>query len=70
MTLEEVRIAERTSGPYGITAGPDSALWLTMVHSGQIGRLDPGGDVRLHDLDSTACGPSLITAGEIRRAVA
>ena len=50
------------SRPYGITTGPDGALWFTLVHSGQIGRLVPGGDRRSHQLDP-ACGPTIITTG-------
>jgi streptogramin lyase len=51
------------AGPYGITAGPDGALWFTLVHHGQIGRLAPGGDLTSHQLDPSSCGPSTIVPG-------
>lgn len=50
------------AGPYAITTGPDGALWFTLVHSGQIGRLVPGGTPTVHDLDPDA-GPTVIVTG-------
>ena len=32
-------------GPYGIVAGPDGALWFTLVHGSRIGRMTPGGEL-------------------------
>ncbi|MEV4813898.1 virginiamycin B lyase family protein [Micromonospora avicenniae] len=43
MSVQEHIVADTASGPYAITTGPDGALWFTLVHSGQIGRLVPGG---------------------------
>ena len=50
------------AGPYAVTAGPDGALWFTLVHSGQIGRLVPGGSPTVHQLDPEA-GPTIIVTG-------
>jgi virginiamycin B lyase len=49
-------------GPYAITTGPDDALWYTLVRSGQIGRLVPGGEPENHQLDLD-CGPTMIASG-------
>ncbi|MFF5446335.1 hypothetical protein [Streptomyces sp. NPDC012888] len=51
------------SGPYALTAGPDGNLWCTLVHSGRIARLTPGGEVDTFGLDAPGCRPSLITTG-------
>ena len=49
-------------GPYAITTGPDGALWFTMVHSGQIGRLVPGGELTCYPLDP-GCRPTINVTG-------
>src|SRR5690242_10594872 len=51
------------SGPYALTTGADGALWITLVHAGQIARLEPGGRLDLYDLKPTTCRPSQITTG-------
>ena len=33
--ITEVPVADADAGPYGITAGPDGALWLTLAHGGR-----------------------------------
>src|SRR5215470_10970832 len=53
-------------GPYGITAGPDGALWLTLVHSGEIARLTIDGELDRYPVGSAECGPAVITAGPDR----
>ena len=62
-SMREIRVTNQDAGPYGISTGPDAALWLTLVHAGRIGRLSPGGEFDDHPLDSAGCGPSLITPG-------
>ncbi len=32
------------SGPYALAAGPDGALWATLVHAGQIARVSVDGE--------------------------
>ena len=51
------------AGPYGIAVGPDDAIWLTLVHSGQVARLDPDGETDVFDLGAPDCRPMVITAG-------
>ena len=33
-SIFEITVSDEKAGPYGITAGPDGALWATLVHSG------------------------------------
>ncbi|MFI6774872.1 hypothetical protein [Nocardia sp. NPDC050412] len=60
VSIEEYSVTG--DGPYAITTGPDDALWYTLVHSGHIGRLAPGGEPENHQLDP-GCGPTIITPG-------
>lgn len=60
--IEEFTLAGSGSGPYALTTGPDGALWFTLVHSGGIGRLVPGGILTHHQLDPD-CGPTIIAVG-------
>src|ERR1700710_3123365 len=60
---DTIRVSGPSAGPYALTAGPDGALWVTLVHSGQIARGHPGGDVQVHDLGAPGCRPSQITLG-------
>ena len=61
--MQELRVTDPTAGPYGVVAGPDGALWITLVHGGRIARLTVDGDVEEYPLDSAASGPSIITVG-------
>lgn len=36
-------VPDPASGPYALTAGPDGALWCTLVHAGAVARLTPDG---------------------------
>ena len=49
-------------GPYALAAGPDGALWVTLVHGGAIARVATDGDVRVFPV-APDCRPSIITAG-------
>ena len=40
VVIEEHTLPDGTSGPYGIVAGPDGALWFA-DEAGKIGRLVP-----------------------------
>ena len=62
VVIREYVVADAGSGPYDVTTGPDGALWFTMVHSGEIGRLLPGGGPTRHQLDP-GCGPTIIVTG-------
>ncbi|EME97651.1 hydrolase [Streptomyces mobaraensis NBRC 13819 = DSM 40847] len=62
-------VTEPASGPYGITPGPDGALWCTLVHTGRIARLTPAGDLTEFPLDSLRLRPLRDHAGSRRRPV-
>jgi virginiamycin B lyase len=62
VVIHEYVVADACSGPYAVTTGPDGALWFTMVHSGEIGRLLPGDEPTRHRLDP-GCGPTIIVTG-------
>jgi virginiamycin B lyase len=49
-------------GPYALAAGPDGALWVTLVHGGAIARVTTDGHVRVFPV-APGCRPSIITAG-------
>ncbi len=49
-------------GPYALAAGPDGAMWVTLVHSGSIARVTVGGDVTVYPVGEQS-RPSIITAG-------
>ena len=49
-------------GPYALAAGPDGAMWVTLVHSGSIARVTNGGDVTVYPVGPQS-RPSIITAG-------
>ena len=51
---------ELGGGPYALTAGPDGALWVTLVHGGEIARVTVDGEVTRFD---AGVRPSIITAG-------
>ena len=43
--MTEFGLRSANSGPYGITAGPDGALWFTEQTGNRIGRMTTGGVV-------------------------
>jgi streptogramin lyase len=61
--IQEIPVSGPESGPYSITAGPDGALWFTMVHAGTIARLTVDGHVDRYQLANPHSGPSVITPG-------
>src|SRR5262245_31930788 len=52
-----------TSGPVGITTGPDGNLWFTEVCASQIGRITPDGIVTEFPLPYRYSSPQDITTG-------
>ena len=60
---ELIPVGSPGAGPYALTTGPDGALWVTLVHSGQIAQVHLDGDVVLHDLGAPDCRPSQIAVG-------
>lgn len=61
--ITEYPAGEPGSGPYGITAGPDNAVWFTQVHHGQIGRMSLSGEYASYQLDPPSGNPSVIVTG-------
>jgi virginiamycin B lyase len=52
-----------SSGPFGITAGPDGALWFTEYPANQIGRITTDGVITEFTVPTAGSGPSAITTG-------
>ena len=53
--IEEFELPHIDSGPYGITAGKDGALWFTQHKANQIGRMTVDGKVTHIDRSYTQC---------------
>ena len=51
------------AGTYGVTTGPDNALWFTQIRGNNIGRLTTAGALTLFPLPPTLSNPYLITSG-------
>ena len=53
-------------GPYALACAPDGAMWVTLVHSGEVARIDPegapGAQVTTFPV-APGSKPSIITAG-------
>jgi virginiamycin B lyase len=58
--LTRTAIGEPGAGPYAVAVDGAGVAWVTLVHSGQIARLPPGGAPELHDLAGPAARPSLL----------
>lgn len=46
MTVEVTQFDVDTGSPYGIAVADDGAVWTTLVHTGEVARLTPDGQVR------------------------
>ncbi|GLW24705.1 hypothetical protein DI270_026900 [Microbispora triticiradicis] len=62
-TVTELNIPTGTSGPVGITSGPDDALWFAENYADQIGRVTTDGDFTEYPLDDPNAFPWGITSG-------
>lgn len=51
------------SGSYGITEGPDGAIWFTELTGNKIGRLSASGDFKEDAFPFPGAFPSFIVAG-------
>ncbi|CAN5521731.1 virginiamycin B lyase [soil metagenome] len=49
-------------GPYALACAPDGAMWVTLVHSGEVARITEQGDVTRFPV-APGAKPSIITAG-------
>jgi len=62
-TITEFAIPTAVSGPEGITAGPDGALWFTELNTNKIGRITTAGAITEFMIPTPSSGPGGITAG-------
>ncbi|PRC60627.1 virginiamycin B lyase, partial [Mycobacterium sp. ITM-2017-0098] len=46
-------------GPYALALGPDGAIWVTLVRSGEIARIAPSGELEIHPVHPQS-KPSII----------
>ncbi len=51
------------SNPYGMTLGPDGAIWFTLQYSNQIGRITPDGHLEKFGVRGLVFNPTEITVG-------
>lgn len=63
MKMREMPVGDTGAGPYAVAVGSDDAVWITLVHAGQIARLKPGSDPALYQLEPANCRPSQLIAG-------
>jgi virginiamycin B lyase len=54
----QVPVGAPGAGPYALASGPDGALWVTLVHSGEIARVSVDGTVAVHALGAPKSRPS------------
>src|SRR6185369_13565831 len=59
----EFSLAANNSSPFGITAGPDGAMWFTDQLQTAIGRITVDGSTRFFRLTDLSSQPTFITAG-------
>jgi streptogramin lyase len=52
-----------TANPYGITAGPDGALWFVENGANEIGRITPAGELTEFTITTAYSAAQMITAG-------
>jgi len=62
-TMAEFALPAMNSNPYGVTTGPDGALWFTEFSANKIGRITTAGVVTEFALPVANRGPLGITAG-------
>jgi virginiamycin B lyase len=60
VVLTRIAIGEPGAGPYAVAVDAAGVAWITLVHSGQVARLEPGDPPELHDLGNPAARPSLL----------
>src|SRR5436309_4280095 len=61
--VQEFQTPTSNSGPSGITAGPDGALWFIEAAARKIGRIATGGQIREFDLPSSFSELGSIASG-------
>ena len=61
--ITEFPIPTANSGPFGITAGPDAALWFAEGSGNKIGRITTAGAVSEFSIPTANSGPSGVAVG-------
>jgi hypothetical protein len=61
--IAEFAVLTPSSTPFGITAGPDGALWFTEPAGNKIGRITPAGAITEFAIPTASSSPGRITAG-------
>jgi virginiamycin B lyase len=61
--ITEYSVPTPGAGPFGITTGPDGALWFTEFSVDKIGRVTPAGDFSEYPIPTPGADPTAITAG-------
>ncbi|MET0426023.1 MAG: hydrolase [Actinoplanes sp.] len=49
--------------PYALAATPDASVWMTLLAPGALARLEPDGEVTLHEIAGDPARPMLLAAG-------
>ncbi len=62
-TIADYGVPTSGSSPYGITAGPDGALWFTEYSGNKIGRVTTSGAITEYSVPASGTGSFDITAG-------
>ncbi|HSX98017.1 MAG TPA: virginiamycin B lyase, partial [Streptomyces sp.] len=63
VSITEFPVSDAEAGPYGITTGPDGALWFTEFRGHRIGRITTAGEATSFALPTPDAGPFGIAAG-------
>jgi len=63
VTVGEFPVPAASSGPNGIAAGPDGALWFTELNGNQIGRITTAGTISEFPIPAAGSSPASIAAG-------
>ncbi|MBK9965851.1 MAG: hypothetical protein IPP07_13485 [Holophagales bacterium] len=66
MTIHEFPIPTAGSLPYGLTSGPDGAIWFTEWASNKVGRITTAGVVTEFTIPATSHGLHVIVSGPNR----
>lgn len=61
--MDEYELLDKDSGPYGITAGKDGALWFTQHKANQIGRITMQGEITEYPIPTQNAEPHGIASG-------
>ena len=64
--IKEYTLPMKKSGPYGITVGPDGALWFTENAGNRIGRISTNGEITEYIVPTSDAGLSIIAKCFIR----